>query len=405
MASTAGDARSWMLLAGLGLAAVLQPIGCGPVENTEGLDAVTLDAIDEALGHLGGGVVLPALQDADAAFTALDQAVLGWQAAGDAERATLLVGAQDAWTDAMLTWQVAEVMQLGPAASSLTALGGQDLRDSVYSWPTVNPCRVDQETVAMGWDAPDFTDASNVNVLGLDALEHLLFAPTDTNACPGQVDINADGTWDAIDEAGIIARRAAYAAALTAHLRQVSGVLVDAWDPTQGNFASLLRGYGDPDSPYATYNEALNAVFDAIFYVETRVKDRKVAPALGLRDCTTDACTDGVEAQLAGISVQAVIANLDGARRMFTGGDGPGLDDVLRAARADAEATEILDALDAAEAAAMALTVPLEEVAATERGSGLALHAALTDFTDAFKADVAPLLSLQIPSEAAGDND
>ena len=39
--------------------------------------------------------------------------------------------------------------QLGPAASALTT-GGEGLRDEVYSWPTVNPCRVDQETGCAG---------------------------------------------------------------------------------------------------------------------------------------------------------------------------------------------------------------------------------------------------------------
>ena len=34
-------------------------------------------------------------------------------------------------------------MQLGPAGSSLSAVAGADIRDEIYSWPTINPCRID----------------------------------------------------------------------------------------------------------------------------------------------------------------------------------------------------------------------------------------------------------------------
>ena len=386
MERTAGSTASWSVIAALGLAALLQPIACGPTgsDDTGSLEGAA--AIDALLASVGPEVVLPTLDRFRTEVADLDAALVAWQdAQGTASEAQAKADAQQAWVEAWVVWQELEVMQVGPAASSLTAPGGEDLRDSIYSWPVVNPCRVDQETVEANWDQAGFFDENLVNVTGLDSVEHLLFAGPD-NACPGQIDINAEGTWDALGAAGVEANRADYALALTAEVDAVAATLEQAWDPAGGDYSATLAA---ADSPYAGPQDALNSVYDALFYLETRTKDRKLAQPLGLRDCGTATCPQDVEAIASGEGVAAVRANLVGFDTLCHGD---------LAGRIDSN-------LDAAIAATDAVDGPLDEAIASDTADVQALHDAVKRLTDDLKGDLATLLALQVPAEAAGDND
>ena len=81
----------------------------------------------------------------------------------------------------MAAWQVVEVLRMGPAASSLTAVGGEDRRESIYSWPEVDRCPLDQITVAGGWAATGFFDTGDEEAYGLAAIEVLLFSAAADN--------------------------------------------------------------------------------------------------------------------------------------------------------------------------------------------------------------------------------
>ncbi len=397
MAKAAGSARSWLALGGLA-AGGLAWQACG-APGAAG-DTALAAAVSDALAAVGPSVVLPALADAREAATALQAAVQAWQQSGDAaDRAA----AQDAWRDTMRAWQRVEVLQIGPAASSLTAVAGVDLRDEVYSWPTTNPCRVDQETVAGGYADAAFFDENLVNAYGLDALETVLFGDAG-NACPGQVDINADGTWDALGPDGVDAARADYAEVLAGGVVDRVGGLEQTWSPSGGDFSGQLA-LTNAATPYASEQEALNAVFDALFYLETRTKDRKVAQPLGLRDCATERCPDDVELARSDAGLDAVIANIEGFRLLFTGGDDIGLDDVLVELGHGDLAADLLDRTDAALAAARAVEGPLEEAVVARPEQVEALNDALKAVADLLKGDLATVLSLEVPSEAAGDND
>ena len=345
--------------------------------------------------------VLAALSGAPAALQdALGRAHNRSEALADAARAwaldpgddTLRDDTRTAWLEAMEAWQVVEVHQLGPTASSLTAAGGQDLRDEVYSWPTINPCRVDQETVREVYGNNSFFDDNVVNVYGLDTLEHLLWAGAD-NVCPPQVDINTDGTWDDLGADGVRANRAAYAAAVADRVSADIARLTSAWD----DFEPALTEASDP---YESPNEALNDVYDALFYLELRTKDAKLAEPLGLRDCTAD-CAELVETRASASGGRWIAANLTGFRTLFASGMG---DLLVEKGHADVR-DDVLAALDVADAAAAELPPDLESAILDDDPRVLAAHDALVDLADLVKGDVATVLSLQIPSEAAGDAD
>lgn len=398
MVKAAGERGSWALIGGLALLVLARPTGC---DKGDGGDTALDAATDAVLADLGPEVVLPALDTFLSASAALGAATTAWSAAPQDDAAQR--AAQAAWLDAMLAWQVLEVMQVGPAASSLSDLGGEDRRDAVYSWPTVNPCAVDQVTVEGGWEQADFFTVNLVNVYGLDALEHLLYSGPD-NACPGQVDINTDGTWDALGAEGVASQRASYAAALAAELQRQGQALRDRWAPEGGDFSALVRAL-DPASPYEDPQTALNAVFDAMFYLELVTKDRKLGQPLGLQDCGTTTCPDDAEHLPSGAGVRAVEANLRGFQAVFTGNAGAGLDELL-AAQGREDITQTLTAdLDAALAQAQALSGGLDTLITEDPEPVQALYDAVKRVTDTLKGDLATVLRLQIPAEAAGDND
>jgi hypothetical protein len=89
-----------------------------------------------------------------------------------------------------------------------------------------------------------------------------------------------------------------------------------------------------------------------------------------------------------------VAENLRGFRLMVTGGDGPGMDDLLVALEQEDLSTALLGATDAA-------------IASADEGRPLdvELHDAVREVTQLLEGDVATVLSLRIPSEAAGDAD
>lgn len=397
MASAAGR-RSWTTLGVLAFAAA----GRTACSDDDPPDAAIADVLAAVLADVWPHVLQPTLTRADAAAAALADATAAWRDDPDPSRQAL---AQVAWRDLLGIWQEIELYQVGPLGASATVVGGQDLREFVYAWPLTNPCRVDQETVAGAFADPAFFDTALSNVVGLGALETLLFAPAGVNACPPQVDINADGSWDALGEEGVQTARAAYAAALAADVADSLLAIRTAWSPSSGDYAGTLATAGAAGSPYESPDAALNALFDALFYLDQQTRDAKLGAPLGRATCGQTDCIEGIETPLSGDSHRWIASNLVGFRTLYTGGDGVGMDDLLDAlGRSDVD-DAMTTALDAADDAAAALTVPVDEALSSQLDQATALHDALTVVVDLLKGDVATVLVLTIPTDAAGDLD
>ena len=398
MARMAGDARVRSVLS-WGVLGVMLAIGCA-IERAPGSDKdwIETESAPELLAVVGPEVVLPALERFSGSMADLETAVAGWSGDDSAGRAE----AQAAFAEAVLIWEELELMQLGPAASSLSSPVGEDVRDEIYSWPTVNPCRVDQVTADESYAGASFVEDNLVNAYGLDALEHLLTAGPD-NACPNQVDINADGTWDALGAAGVAANRAAFAQELVALVQAEAAALQTAWDPAGGDLSGGLAA--GADGPWGSEGDAINAVFDALFYLYTTSLHLKLEAPMGLRECGADDCTETVELRASGLSTQALAANLRGFRSLFTGADSTGMDDLLEEVGHGDLATSILAELDTAQGIVDSLGMPMDQAIVEEPAQVEALQLALKNLGELLKGDVATVLSLDVPAEAAGDND
>ncbi len=402
MGTHAGSRHKLHLGLAAGLVVAWACIGTEPGDDGGGL-AVDEDLAREALRSIADQAIAPTYAEFAAAADALEQATAAWAAAEGDDIEPARAAAADAWLAAMAAWQRAELMQLGRAGSS-DAIGGEGLRDEIYSWPTTNACLVDNELVVEGFDEPDFVSTRLVNVYGLDALEYLVFQTEPVNACPPQHPLNADGEWDALDPVELDARRARYAASIAAATSTVADELAADWS---GTWADYLADPGMGESPYPDAAAALDELMRAAFYLDIEVKDIKIAEPAGLT-CTSS-CLAKLESRWAAASKQNVLANLEGFRRLYLGGESPeagvGFDDLLVSIGEDQLASDMLARTD--EAIALLEGFEGSFIAALEADPDalIEVHAAIKRVTDLLKGDFATVLALTIPSDAAGDAD
>ncbi|MFT7621457.1 MAG: putative lipoprotein [Myxococcota bacterium] len=388
-----------------GLTAVLCLSGCGDDSSAVPVEGKNADAHRELLTAMVDAVFLPGLREFDQHAGTLVEAT-----AALATNPAALDDARSAWKAAMAAWQRVEVLQVGPAGMMGAVAGGQDLRDAIYSWTTVNPCRVDQEVVEQVFVDVSAFASEPVNVRGLDALEYLLFVPTAGNDCKLASEINSSGSWQALSETEIRDRRATYAHTVAQLIRTDSETLLTAWEKVGGDFAQALATGGAGSTVYPTAQAALNAVSDALFYVEAATKDIKLALPSGISgECTAD-CDQRVESRWAHQSKEHIVANLIAFRLSFTGGDPAdasaiGFDDLLAAAGAGAVSDALVAELDAAIQAADAIPGTLAEAVIANPAAVEAAHAALKTAMTRYKTEVMGLLDLSIPEQVASDND
>ena len=400
-----GNTLSTLTLIGLAGLVLMQNQACSDDVTTSEPAPETTAVILDVLTGVGPNVILPTLERFSTEMELLETRISELNDAGPTQEnlAEAQTAAQQQWSSAMNVWQELEVMQVGPAGNSLKFVGGQDLRDEIYSWPTVNACRVDQRTATESWIDDNFYENNLVNAYGLDALEHLLFADT-ASTCPSQVAPISDGAWEALGEEGIQANRAAFALDLSQNIRTRAEQLSEKWSSEGDNYSVQLT-LSTEDSLYEDEQQALNDVFNALFYLETVTKDRKLAMPLGLRDCSSELCIEELESLESGNSIYALRANLVGFKNLFSGGDGIGMDDLLTDLGHGDLSVQILNDLDNAIAFIDTIEVPLDELILEDYDTAMELYDVIANVTTALKTDLAIVLQLEVPSEAAGDND
>jgi predicted lipoprotein len=207
-------------------------------------------------------------------------------------------------------------------------------------------------------------------------------------------------------------RRDAYAHAAAADVRSRAEALLDAWDADGGDFRTAFVEAGDDTRVFPLDHAALNALSNALFYVEIEVKDQKLGLPLGLGpDCVNApaACPDSVESRYARVSTDHLRQNLIGLRRAFEGCgaqySGLGFDDWLDAIGAEDLRARMLDALVGAQEAIESLDPPLEQALLSDPAQVEGVHAAVKRFTDLLKTEFVSVLNLELPRAAATDND
>lgn len=316
----------------------------------------------------------------------------------------LHAAAQNSWRDAAATWQMAEVMQIGPLLESSSSL-----RNKIYSWPNVSSCAVDQDVALAEQNGYDISSRT-VSRRGLDALEYLLFNPNLDHSC------TVFGTepqgWNARTEAERKAARCEFAELVATDIVTSSQALLAAWngDNTNPGYANILKSAGQPDSQISDVHLAVNQVSDAMFYIDTFTKDAKLATPLGLfaNDCGLEPCAENVESLFAYNSIQNVIQNIRAFNLMFLGGnsnENVGFDDYLADVGDPDTAQQMVDDLIEVTQFAENLQNSLTDLLAQDPDKVEQVHSELKDVTDNLKTDFIQSLSLELPATSAGDND
>lgn len=321
---------------------------------------------------------------------------------------------QEAWRDLANAWQRAELAQVGPAGASGLRAGGQDLRDLIYAFPLNNPCRVDQELALNSFSDAGWAARSVISARGIDALERLLFAQDNTNACDPAININRDGTWAALTPSEISARRVALARVLIDDLITSLTQLSAAW----AHDAETTRALTEGGAPFSGQREALDQVYAAILYLDKVSRDLKLALPLGFSpECPDERerCPERLEHTLARMSRDALIANLEGFLMIFEGRTSLdassaeeglfGFDDLLADEGAAALSGEIIELATACLDGLRPLDADLAVTLRDDPEALLAVYDRLKALTDLLKSQLATVLNLSLPMEGAGDND
>lgn len=312
--------------------------------------------------------------------------------------------ARAAWTQAMDAWQVVELLRYGPAADFET-LGGKALRDTVYSWPDVNRCLLETQLVGKVYEGAGFASTST-STRGLAALEYLLFYAGTDNACSTTSEINTSGSWAALGADELARRKAAYARVLAADVAKQTQALVTAWEPN--GFLAQLTTAGHGSTLLPTQQTALSVVAEAAFFLDTEVKDRKLATPLGIKDCMGVSCAESFESTWAGHGKQNLRNNLVGLKVLMEGcpaGMSLGFDDLLESVGVPALATKLRADIAAADAAIDAIPGDsLPQAVVTDRESVQRTYDAVKELTDFLKMEFS--MSLAITSKRVeGDHD
>ncbi len=394
---------------------VLAAIGCGGDDGgggggTSQADARPPDTFDcqAMVANLAEQVLLPTYEAFAARAAELGPAIDAYCAAlGGKEEAAARTAAQEAWRAAMLEWQAAEVMLVGPAAMDDGAL-----RDVIYSWPVTSTCAVDREVMERRLD-PEAYDLSGKlsNRRGLPALEHVLFAASLEHTCPAA---SPPKGWEKLAEAERVQARCGFAQSAAADLAAQADAVAAGWRADGGNYVGHLAGAGESGSDIDTPLAAANLISDAMFYIDTETKDMKLGEPAGIADNSCGAveepCADELESRISAHSKENVVRNLEAFRMLYTGdlapaGGGLGFDDFLVGLGAGDVAEQMAADIDAAIATAGGIPGTLEEALAADRESVVNTYGAVKTVTDTLKSQFLTVLGLDIPDGAAGDND
>ncbi|MBU2881448.1 imelysin family protein [Psychrosphaera sp. B3R10] len=332
--------------------------------------------------------------------------------------------AQNSWRNTMDTWQKIEVMQVGPLIEN-----DYNLRNVIYSWPLVNYCAVDQDVghnEVGQFNGEDYDISRRTsNRKGLTTIEYLLFNDSLAHAC--SKDSLAPTGWNERPAEERIKARCEFATAVANDLNQNATLLHTNWTDETNGFQSQLLTSGQSDSSFASPHKAINALTDAMFYIDSITKDSKLGAPIGLADnsCGNMACVADVESNIADYGLANIRNNLVAFRMLFVGGsDAPediGFDDFLREVDGDELATTMTNDIDAAitlieqfnEAAdtqvsnqpATAINGNMNDAVTTNPEKIQAVYVAVKKVTDNLKSLFITYLALELPITSAGDAD
>lgn len=356
-----------------------------------------------------------AVEQSAEALASVDGALVEYCAAIDtASEAQLLADAQLAWRGLQADIQQSEAHVLGPVVENNGLLRS---RLNSFLAGELSTCGIDQAVVLASTDANFDVASRTVTQRGIGAIEYLLFNQDFTHTCPSQIVETAD--WDARPLAERKQLRCEYAVTLSEDIQDAAASIVHAWSPTGQN---LRSDFINPQN----VAESLSELSDAMFFLESEVKDIKLGVPTGISDdCPDFACPEDVESLYSENSLANVRNNVMAFATMLTGADGLGFDDIIAEAgvseltdRMLANSTLAIDSIDGQSqsllAQAQAINSPETETACTNAYTNpesasvfpaCSLYGFVKRITDDLKVGFVAAVDVDLPDRSQSDND
>lgn len=333
-------------------------------------------------------------------------------AIGTGSEQTEREAAQGAWLATMDDVQRVEAHALGPVLEN-----GEALRNRLHSYAneTISSCGIDQAAVLVAGEG--FSIASrSINQRGMGAIEYLLFNSNLDHTCAPQVPTTQ--SWNGMSDADRHSARCALAMEVAADVASAAQSTLDRWQSD--------GGYRDTFIDAGAAGNTLQAVTDALFYLESEAKDRKLSVPLGLiSDCSQRTCPDAIESPWSETSLRHLRANTAAFIDIFNGRDGAGFDDLI----IDREFAEVVSSFQNNAAAVIAAIDAnsdslVTQVAAIDSDAAetacmntftnpdtpgelpaCAVAGLLKRITDDLKIDFVTIVEVSIPGRVQSDND
>ncbi|AWB67326.1 peptidase M75 [Saccharobesus litoralis] len=369
---------------------------CNKTDNTTQFDEKAL------VSHLVDRIIVPQHNAFAASLAPLESAVDQYCQALQADTVTNELNlAQAAWRSTATEWQKIEMYQLTPLSQDTQAL-----RNLFYSWPSVSTCGVDQDTV--------FNDAGMINTTpydiskrsvsrrGIPALEYTLFNSDLDHSCSSNS--GAVANWNSRTDASRTLARCKYAQTLVDDIKVSQQTFANIWQGDNG-YASQLKNAGQPGSDFTSVHQAVNVISDALFYLDSFVKDKKLGEPLGYFGTPTN-----VESPYSETSLQNISANLQAFYQLYMGdhfgsASPLGFHHFLIEEGETETAQNILTNIQAAQNRVANMQSSLKAQLNADQSDLEALHADIKKVTDDLKTLFITTLALELPSTSAGDND
>jgi predicted lipoprotein len=354
-------------LAGVGVAAASGVIALAlavahPSVLTAGVSGIAGVSKQAALDNIARQVILPAYRDLASRCTEFAAAA---DALTSAPTADALKKTQHAWKDVLLAWRRTQPYVHGPIAD----LG---VYGRIQFWPSRRQS-VDRVLRAPRPIDEAYIQELGANAVGLSALEIMLFDTRQDEAARLASFTGPQGE-----------RQRKYFLALARELVRQAQLVERAWQGPSG-FAATF-GAGGQKQLNLLVNDMLGAIETG---AQGRLrlvidKQHEQAPLPEL-----------VEGALSGTSQQGLLALLEGAQAIFSGGPGIGLDDYLgslklqTAHRVDAQFRKAIDAV-------RAIDGPLEQVAGRREAAIARAHDECRALEILIKVEVASTLGVTL---------
>ena len=315
---------------------------------------------------------------------------------------TAKASAQIQWRTTMATWQQAEQMLLGPLLDN-----DRLLRNKIYSWPVVNTCAVDNDVMYFKANSvngkPYDIALRTPSRKGLAALDYLLFNNNLNHSCAS---FAPPPGWNGLTLQEQKLARCRFAVEVATDIENNADTLISLWLGEDG-YAKKLKNAGNEGSTFDSEHEAVNRISDAMFYLESDTKDRKLATPLGLllNSCDTGVCPAEVESPYSQNSFNNIVNNLIGFEKLLTGNNLLGFTDYLIDVGDQVIADSMLTNTKQAINQLSSIEVTLTETLTSDSVLATQVHTDVKVITDQLRDDFINSLALKLPATSAGDND